>query len=289
MARPLPIVLVWTVLGAIGGIALARSATPVNALTALLILGAAWGALVFFGVRGAAVLQRAVAQPAPRPKTSPPHRMARLLPVALSAGAVAGLAFGGALFLSMQWVSTPIALAVFSPLLTAALALFAVVAFKKDTSTSVSTRSTTLARWVLLDTALPAALVCAPVSAGFAWLRLRGAADVEAVAFARHFALTFVLWGGAVGTAAFLKTRRERVGKLVDAPLATATVPSPGAFAGILAILVLVVGPRVLPPLPIETVVALKAVLGFVVGGAFSALGALRGARDPNERERPPR
>lgn len=295
IVKPRPLVVIWSLLGLVGGLSLARSQAPVVEPQILLAIGAAWGALVFAGVRTQALLQAAQAKASPvvDPKAPTEHRIAPLLPLALGAGATAGAVFGAALigangFLPPRWT-----LIVLCPLLTPPLVLAALRAFSRDRTAQRRPRTTTLSRWVLLDTALPAALICAPFSAGFAWLRLRpegidaGEQLLDAVTISRHFALTFVIWGLCVGTAAFMKVRRERVSGLVEAPIATAVVPSPAALGGILAICLLVIGPRVLAPYSLEVLVVAKGILGFVLGGIISAFGALRGARDPTETVRP--
>lgn len=293
--RTRPLVVVWSILALVGGLSLARSQATIEEPSVLLAIGGAWGALVFAGVRTQALLQAALSKSGALVDAGSPvrHRIAPLLPVAIVVGALAGSFYGGALVGANQLLSPRWALIVVCPVLTPPLVLAALRLFSSDLNVRRSPRTTTIPRWVLLDTALPAAFICAPFSAGFAWLRLRPPASanaevlIDAVSISRHFALTFVIWGLCVGTAAFMKVRRERVSALVDAPIATAVAPSPAALGGILAICLLVIGPRVLDAHTLHEVVVAKGVLGFVLGGLISAFGALRGARDPSETIRP--
>ncbi len=287
-----PLLIVWTVLGLVGGLSLSRAVSSITEGTVLLAIGAAWGALVFAGVRTQALLQVATSTALVTP-SGPVHRIAPLLPFAIVLGAAAGLGFGGALFGVTSVIPPRWTLIVMCPLFTPPLVLIALRAFTADTAKERSRRTTTLFRWIVLDTALPAAIVCGPFSAGFVWLRRRPEASgdanalVDVVTLSRHFALTFVIWGLCVGTAAFMKTRRERLGGLIDAPIATAVAPSPAALGGILAIVLLVIGPRVLSPQTLETAVLVKGLLGVGIGGLLSVCGAIRGARDPAETIRP--
>ena len=104
MIRSRPLVIVWTTLALVGGLSLARSRVPVIEPELLFAIGAAWGALLFAGVRTQALLQASLraADAAPngpdaksQHNAERPHRLAPLLPPAALVGSLAGLTLGG--------------------------------------------------------------------------------------------------------------------------------------------------------------------------------------------------
>lgn len=132
-------------------------------------------------------------------------------------------------------------------------------------------------RWVLLESALPSALIAGGVGAVVGHVRF-GEVDVVAPgALARTLAGTILCYL-MLATAGFIKTMHEAKSGLVvvdEAPIER--VPNPLFVGLLLAAVVALAGPWLLPSMPGDVVWIVKAVVGVVVGGGLSLLGALMG------------
>lgn len=142
-------------------------------------------------------------------------------------------------------------------------------------------------RWLVVEGALPAALMAAVVGVVVAVIRYGGVSSVTPGALARTLAGTCLcyLLLGLGGFAKAFHEYKSGVVVVVGPPLAFSPGPVfPGLF---FAVLVVVLGPLVLPPIVdtgagvgVDVVVGIvKGVVGFVVGGALNLLGALSGHR----------
>lgn len=224
---------------------------------------AAWSA------RSALLLMRArkgllVVQP-----EAPKHRLA----LATFPAAVAGLALGGAVaFAPIPDVVAIVAVAVAGALGAAALS------HVRDPRAK-GPRATSRIAWLLVDTALPAGVIAALVSVALGVARLHGASAVGGTEIARHLAATTFAYAFFLGLGGFLKAYGEQTSGLVVVEKSSRSVPGPIATGGILGVLLIFIGPRVLPALALDDVLVLKACAGLVVGGGLSLLGAMQGAR----------
>ncbi|MCP4500752.1 MAG: hypothetical protein GY822_12395 [Deltaproteobacteria bacterium] len=131
--------------------------------------------------------------------------------------------------------------------------------------------------YLVVDTAFPSAILTAVFSSGFAALRVASLSEVGPVFAAKHLALTTVLYGVAVGLSGFVKVLSEvKSGAVIIEKSVPKKVPGTVAFAGVMALFLLVMGPRLLPTMTLESFLLLKFLLGFFVGGGIAALGGLR-------------
>lgn len=142
-------------------------------------------------------------------------------------------------------------------------------------------RTLTLARWLLVETALPSGLLAASAGAGAVWLRLHGTDMVPPGELARHLGGTVWLYALLLGLGSFLKARAELQSGLVlvaaAAPLPERAGPGP-ILVGALVGTALLLSAPLLPALPFATVLTMKTALGLVGGAGLSVLGALQGA-----------
>lgn len=273
---PRPLLVVWLLLAMVGALALDPRSGPASAHAAQILAAAAWGVVVTLGGRTGLFLRAARDGQVPVTETGRVWRMWHLtvtaLPAALVSGAIVAALVFAVRFIAPNWVFL-----LGIPAGTALVLHGTARVFAADVTTPRKPRRTTLWRWILLDTALPAALVTAPVSAGFAYLRLY-AERVPPVALSRHLALTLTLYGVCLGMVGFFKTYTEKQAGLVVVAPPLPSAPGPFALAAIAAVAVLILGPRALPSVTGDVVVALKAAFGFFGGGLCAALGGLKGA-----------
>jgi|GEM_PF-1886224 len=240
------------------------------------VLGAGFAGLCGYGVRMSLWFQR-LRHKAVRLDGDRPHRLQNLLGGAFGVATAAAVAGGGVAFGLAQvtgahlWVSMPACVVV-------GLALARQSTTWMPLPDAVQPRSTTLPA-LLLSTGLPTGIIASVLSVFVAYVRVYGRAEVGPSFVSKHLALTFVLYGVLLGLSAFVKVYAELTsGAVVVDREAPERLPGPGAVAGVLAIFLLVIGPRVLPALAVTTFLSAKAVVGFVLGGGLSALGGWRGA-----------
>ncbi|MCC7071057.1 MAG: hypothetical protein IT383_07035 [Deltaproteobacteria bacterium] len=149
----------------------------------------------------------------------------------------------------------------------------------RDLRHARATRAASTLRWLLLWHALPSGLLAAGAGAGALWLRLHALDVVPPGELARHFGGTTCLYALLLGLGGVVKGYAEVRHRLVVVTLPLRPMPGPILPGVALGVALLLLAP-LMPPLPFGTVLALKVALGVVVGGALSALGALRGARE---------
>lgn len=266
----------WLVV-ALAGAAAVSSPSPAERPW-LLATTALYGALCAATARSAWLLGGARKGSATVDESAPPHRLWRGGIGALLFGAVLGAAVGGVAAV----LGSPRSGLGWWVLFAGTTALsYPAGAYlgKRALLRPRSRRSTTTIAWVLFDTALPAGVFAALAGLLIATLRYGGDPSVSATEASRHVAVTLLSYGMLLGIAGGLKTAREKLAGLVDAPAPTWHPPGAIATGATLGLAVLVVGPRVLGEVPTETLVMTKAVLGLVVGTGLAALGALQGAR----------
>lgn len=140
-------------------------------------------------------------------------------------------------------------------------------------------RTTSRLAWLLVDTALPAGIIAALVSVAVGTARLHALDVVGPTETARHLAATTFAYAVFLGLGGFAKAFGEKKSGLVVVHAKQTSSPGPILVGGVAGVLLIFVGPRVLPTLPLADVLVLKATVGLVVGGALSLLGALQGAR----------
>lgn len=257
---------------AVGVLVVAHSARPPLPLFArafvvvTLAFVAAWssrsGLLLLAARRGRLVVERGAR----------PHRLFR---ANLAAGALAVLSSLPLLALPASFTRTP---------LLAAGALGVVVALglaaRRDAHPK-GPRPTTKASWLVVDTALPAAVLAALLGVSVAFLRLHDAALVSPGALGRHLGGTVFLYALLLGLGGLSKAYGERHAGLVLVDDVRTNAPGPITTGGVLGLTLLFAVPALVPPLPLETVLIVKAVVGFLAGGTLSLLGALQGCRLP--------
>lgn len=181
--------------------------------------------------------------------------------------------------------------------------------FPVPSTASTLRRSPT--RWLLLEGALPAAVVAAVLGVTVALVHCGTTGVIGPGRLARIMAGS-VLVNTLLGVGGFAKAWAECRSGLVtapttrSAPIATTdaessspssssssnstagpSVPSPLFVALVGAAFLIVVGPRILPTLAAQDVMVVKAGLGFVVGGVLYGLGAIRGWRAAEGADRP--
>ena len=140
-------------------------------------------------------------------------------------------------------------------------------------------RATTLFAWLVLDTALPAGVVAALAGVCIAFLRLHAKDVVTPGELARHLGATTFLYALFMGLGGFFKAYGEQSSGLVVVKKTDGNVPSPLVVGGTIAIAFLLFIGRVVPPLPLVDVLVIKGTAGLFLGGGFSLLGAIQGAR----------
>lgn len=144
---------------------------------------------------------------------------------------------------------------------------------------SASARVVGVWRWLILEGALPTAVMAAVLGGAVAAHRFGIEGEHSPGAVSRMLAGTF-LCEALLGFGGFAKSWAERRFGLVKAPdVSLPDVPGPVVVALALAAVTVIFGPRLLPVMAATTVVAVKVVSGAVVAGGLSALGAIRGAR----------
>lgn len=131
-------------------------------------------------------------------------------------------------------------------------------------------------RWLLLESALPSAVIAGGVGAVVGHVRY-GLVDVVAPGGLSRTLAGTTLCYLMLGFGAFMKAHHERKSGLVVVD--EAALPAPAFFFVGLAIAAAVAlgGPWLLPALSGESVSVVKGVFGVVVGGGLSLLGALNG------------
>lgn len=267
----------WAVVALAGALALVRedAREPEPALVVLVV--ALWGGLAGAGLRTGVFLVAARAGFVQLRRDAPPHLLWRLVPAPAVTtallGAGLGLALTGAqLSPAATWSAGLVGV-------TLAAVLVARVVGRRDVGAPRSARRTTWVRWCVLGTALPAALLTAVVGALIAQVRFAGLGEVDPGELSRHLAVTLWSYGLFVGLAGALKTGRERRAGLVEVETPDFNAPPPLHVGGALGVAALWIGPMVLPAMPVDAVVVLKAAVGIGAGGLIGLLGALRGAR----------
>lgn len=140
-------------------------------------------------------------------------------------------------------------------------------------------RSTSRAAWLVADTALPAGALAAALGVCVATLNLHARAPVQPETLARHMAGSTFVYALLLGLGGFSKAWTEQRSGLVRVAPTSARVPGPIVTGLALGVGELFLVPVLVGPLPLESVLALKAMVGFCVGGGLCLLGALRGAR----------
>ncbi len=141
-----------------------------------------------------------------------------------------------------------------------------------------TTRALGFWRWLLLWHALPSGLLAAGAGTCALWLRLHALDVVPPGELARHLGGTTCLYALLLGLGGAVKGYAEVHHRVVAVQLPARATPGPLVPGLALGVALLLAAP-LLPTLPFASVLALKVALGVVVGGALSALGALRGAR----------
>ena len=144
-------------------------------------------------------------------------------------------------------------------------------------------------RWLIVEGALPAALMAGVVGVVVGVVRFSSVLSVPPGALSRTLAGTCLCYL-LLGLGGFAKAFHEhKAGVVVVVAGPLRGLPGP-LFTGLLiAALAALVGPWVLPSIAGEQVGIVKGVVGVVVGGTLSLLGALAGhrasaRRSPNDR-----
>jgi hypothetical protein len=132
--------------------------------------------------------------------------------------------------------------------------------------------------WIL-SAALPAALIASAAAVCAGTLRLHTLDVVPPGEIARHLGGTSFLYAIFLGLGGFLKTFSEQKAGLVVVEKTEHAGPGPIVTGAIVGVAFLFLGTLLFPPMRFEHVLILKALLGFVLGGSLSALGALQGAK----------
>lgn len=271
MALPAGASRIVTVLAA-GVVVVAASARPPLPAVprAVLVLAiafvAAWSArsalLLLAARRGVLVVERG----------APTHRLSR---ACAGAGLVAVALAAPLLALPLAWARTPL-------LAAGALGIGAgaLLARRRD-HLPKGPRPTTKMAWLLVDTALPAAVLAALLGVSVAFLRLHDVGEVSPGALGRHLGGTVFLYALFLGLGGVAKAHGERAAGLVLVDDVTLRAPGPVSAGGLLGLALLFAVPALAPAVPLETVLVVKAAVGFLVGGALSFLGALQGCRLP--------
>lgn len=234
----------WFVLLVVAGVA------AWSARSALLLMGARKGLLVVDA-------------------SAPKHRLG----LATLPASIAGLAIGALVAL------TPVVDQVAIVVTGIACALVGVALSRMRDAKAKGPRKTSRIAWLVVDTALPAGIIAALVSTALGLSRWHAMDAVGGTEIARHLAATTFAYSFFLGLGGFLKAYGEQTSGLVVVEKSSASVPGPIVAGGILGVVLIFVGPRVLPALPLQDVLVLKACVGLVVGGTLSLLGALQGAR----------
>ena len=192
-----------------------------------------------------------------------------LVPVALASSLAAGLAF----------VVDSSGRPAFSVLLSSSWAAVIVARLSVRVPSSVVPIQRTAWRWLVVEGALPAALVAGVVGVVVGVVRFGSVATVSPVALSRTLAGTCLCYL-LLGLSGFTKAFHERkAGVVVVAQGPPPSLPGP-VFVGLgIAAVVAVLGPWVLPSIPGPQVWMIKGAVGVVVGGTLSLLGALAGRR----------
>lgn len=231
------------------------------------------------GMRTSLYLAGARAGAVPLDPSSPPHHLWRFLPGSIALGLVLMLPALG-LYVTARYIGVPQEGVVAGAVL---VVLVSGVATRKrvtrDLARAQSPRHTTLFRWIVLDTALPAGILAAFVGTGIGWIRLGQLEEITPSQLSRHLAVNIFVYAFFLGLAGALKTGRERLSGLVIAPRIEGDSPGPLGVGGFLGVLVLAGGPTLFPSCSPTVMLAIKALLGFLVGGVLCGLGAWNGAK----------
>jgi hypothetical protein len=237
------------------------------------LLGAFAAAAAALGSRSALFLTAAREGRAVLNEGAPSHSLWRgaLLPLCLAVvvGGVLGVVQG----LAAPSYGSAAALLLAA---TAAGNLLAVPFVRKELARPRSPRSSSLVEWLVVDGALPGGVLAAAF--GVLAALHRDGEGLTASEAARHLALTLFAYAVLLGMAGALKAGRERGAGLVRAPEPPSWIPGPLAVGGLLGIVVLLVGPRLLGPVSVEQLAVTKAFFGLGLGTLLGALGGARGA-----------
>jgi hypothetical protein len=229
-----------------------------------------FAAVVLVSARTARLLARARSGELAREGASWSFWRAALPPLAV--GALLGAVVSG-----LAWAPLPVRASV-AIALGSALTLGIAVGLRWGRAgNGYAPRSTTFARWVVVDTALPFAVIAAAASWALVDWRFLATPELSPVASARHLAGTVLVQGLLGGLAGLLKVGRERMSGLVTAPDGP-SLPGPTAPTLVLFIAILLVGPRVLPTMSPAELTPWKTALSFVVVFGCALLGAARAA-----------
>lgn len=156
----------------------------------------------------------------------------------------------------------------------------------RDLEKPWSPREASLQGWLFWDTAVPAGFLAALLAAGIAWLRLGHLPWVHGATLARHLGGTLLLYSFLLGPTGAIKVGRERLSGMVKAPQSRRELPGPILAGCVFSLVMLVVGPRLLPALRFVDALIVKVLFSAVFGCALTYLGALRGARAHEYKER---
>jgi hypothetical protein len=139
----------------------------------------------------------------------------------------------------------------------------------------------------LVGGAVVAAVFAGGLGAVVAVSRFGAMEQVLPGAFSRALAAT-VLCDGLLGAGGFARAATAaRAGRL-SSWTPRFTPPGPVVVAMALGAVIIIVGPRVFPPVAVDVAVAIKVVVGAVVGGALHLSGGLRGIGAAADVTRPP-
>lgn len=265
---------------ALGAGALAASTEPqlpVGGAAVLVVLAsvAAWA------TRSSLILLRArrglvVIDPRGRP-----HRLGVPAGVAAALGAAAGAVVA----------TVPLGHAPLAVLLACVAGMAMSVLLTRADTAPRAPRRASLLTWLVIDTAVPAGFIAAAFGGCVAVLRLQDAAHIGPEVLGRHMAGTTFLYAVLLGTGGFSKAWTEQARGLVLVERTTLDVPGPVLVGLVIGVAQLFVVPVMVPAvvsavtptaaseLTFPAVLGLKMTMGFVVGGALSLLGAIRGAR----------
>lgn len=265
----------WAVLSLV--LALLVDGVPDRALFVALVAG--WSVVVGVATRLQALLRAAQRGDVVRDAGAPTYRAIALLPSSTIVALLSAL--------PAATLATAVALdgpARIACALLAGLVPFVVarLAFARDRARARAPRSASVLSLVVVDGALPTAIVSAPFGALVLAARLSGGLVLTPQSWARHVAVSIALYAILLSVTGFAKTWRERSSGLVVTPAPVREAPSALGVGGALAVVALFVVPLVDVPRDTAVLLALKGALSFVCAFGFFALGALRALRaDP--------
>lgn len=264
---------VWAVLSLV--LALLVEGTPDRVLYGALVVG--WAIVVGVATRLQTLLRAAVQGESPRDPNARVYRATALFPTSAAVSIVAALPAAAIAATATLDVGARVVSA-----LIAGLVPFAAVrlVFARDRGRPRAPRMATLASAVVVDGALPTALLSAPFGALVLAARLSGGLVLTPQSFARHVAVSIALYALLLSVTGFVKTWRERTSGLVVVAARTGDAPSAIGVGGALAVLALFAVPLFDVPRDTTTLLVAKGVLSFACAFGFFTLGALRALRE---------